>query len=170
MLAKGSTAIDGLRAVAGGRGLVGVATAGKASREDLERADWPIDVLELLFAEILVSHADPVADLIAYGCRDAYPTGVGHGFEPRGHVDAVAEYVALLDNDIAKIDADSVKQAARGGHVAIAAGHLLLKFHGTADCLSHALEFNQHSIACGFDDAALALGDCLDRSAPAGLS
>ena len=84
---------------------------------------------------------------------------LGHRLETGRHVDAVAEDVAVLDNNVAQIDADTVKQATRGRHVPISPRHPLLKVDRASQRLGDALEFHQHAVAGRLDDTALALGD-----------
>ena len=92
ILAKGSTAIDGLSgsgsdwwsrrrwALGGG--------AGVANPVDPHR---PGDVLDLLLAQILEDEGQPVAHVVVDRVGDEHPAGIGQGFEPRGDVDAVAD-------------------------------------------------------------------------------
>ena len=44
----------------------------------------------------------PVIDL----ARDQDAAGVGHGFEARGEVDALAQQAIAVDNNVAKMDPD----------------------------------------------------------------
>ena len=94
----------------GGRILRGVARARfLAADDDLVDADRPVDVLDLLVAEILVDELEPVADLIAHRRRYADAAGLGDQLEARRDIDAVAEDVVLIDDDVAKIDADPIE-------------------------------------------------------------
>ena len=45
-------------------------------------------------------------DLVIRGAGDAYATGLAERFKAGGDVDAIAENVALVDDDIADIDTD----------------------------------------------------------------
>ena len=130
----------------------------------------PRDVLDLLVAEIGKADLEPVADLVAHRRGDADSPWLGHGLEPRRHIDAVAENIAVLDDHVAKIDADAKEHRPRRRHVAIAPGHSLLKIDGAAQGFGDALELDQHAVAGGLDDAAPALGDRgIDDLEPHGL-
>ncbi len=130
----------------------------------------PGDVLDLLIAEIGIADVEPVADLVAHCRGDADPPWLGHGLEPRGHVHAVAENIAVFDDDVAEIDADAKEQRPRRRHVAIAPGHALLKINGAAQRFRDALELNEHAVARGLDNAAPALDDGrVDDLKPHGL-
>ena len=143
---------------------------GRPIEQNLVGANRPADVFDLLLAEIRVRELEPVADLIADRRGDADSPGLRHGLEPRRHVDAVAEDVAVFDDDIAEIEADAVEQGARRRHVAIAPRHALLKIDGANQRVRHALELHQHAVAGGFDQAAPAFGDRgIDDFEPHGL-
>ena len=49
----------------------------------------------------------PIGDLFVDGLGDAYPADIGHLLEPGGDIDAVAVDVALIEDDVAEIDADA---------------------------------------------------------------
>jgi hypothetical protein len=65
------------------------------------------DVFDLLFAQILERDVKLIADLVAHYPAYVDPAGLGQSFEARGDVDAVAVNVALVDHNIAEIDADA---------------------------------------------------------------
>jgi hypothetical protein len=81
-----------------------------AAEQDSVHADRPVDVLDLLLAEIFVGHVQAIADLIADRRGDADASGLGDRFEARRYVDAVAENVALVHDHVAEIDADAIEQ------------------------------------------------------------
>ena len=100
----------------------------------------------------------------------AMPPGCGDALEPRRHVDAVAEDVVALDDDVAEIDADAEFDAAVLRHVGVALAHPALDFGGAGDRVHDARELHQHAVAGQLDDAPLMLGDLgvdqLARDAP----
>jgi hypothetical protein len=100
-----------------------------------------------------------IADLIAHRRGNADAARFRYRFEPRGNVDAVAKDIVSLRDHVTEIEADAVDQDPRRRHVTIALRHALLKVHGTAQRFGDALEFHQHAVTGGLDDAALAFGD-----------
>src|SRR6516164_4569874 len=88
-------------------------------------AHRPRDVLDLLLAHIRERESELVAHLLANHPADADPARLRQGFEPCGDIDAVAENVAFVDDDVADIDADAVLDAPVGG-IGVAFGHLAL--------------------------------------------
>ena len=64
------------------------------------------DVLQALRAEILEIILDLVGDLVVDDPRDIDAARLGQRLEPRRDIDAVAEHVAALDDDVAEIDPD----------------------------------------------------------------
>ncbi len=100
----------------------------EAHPKDVDRAG---DVFDVLVAEILKGNVvKPVADLIAHGTRDADAAGLGKHLKTRRDVDAVAEDVVLLDDDIAQIDADAELDPPRWRHIGIAPRHPALDLGG----------------------------------------
>jgi hypothetical protein len=55
------------------------------------------------------------------------PTRLGQTFGPRGNSYPVAENIAILDNDIADVDADPKFDAAGVRHTSITVGHMVLR-------------------------------------------
>ena len=87
------------------------------------------------------------------------PPGSAIEFEPRRNIDAIAEDIVSFHDHITEIDADTVKKGAGSWHVTVAPRHALLKINGAAQCFGDALEFHQHPVTRGLDDAALAFDD-----------
>ena len=80
-------------------------------------------------------------------------------FEPRRYIDAVAVDVAVLDDNVAQIDADAVLDplVVRDGTVPF--GHTPLDSNRTGDGFNYARKLDQDAIAGGLNDAAFVLGN-----------
>ena len=101
---------------------------------------------------------------------DADAAGVGDPLQPRGDIDAVAENIVVIDDDVADMDADAEFDPLRLGDVDIAHGHAALDLDRATDRIDGAAEFDQHAVAGGLDDAAAIFGDFgIDESFSAGL-
>ena len=61
-----------------------------ASGPDIEYADRPGDVLDLLLAHVVEGEVELVAHLVAHDAADADPARLRQGFQPRRDIDAVA--------------------------------------------------------------------------------
>ncbi len=160
MFTNGSTAIEGTRVGVGFGCAAPEAAAAPVSlpsKQHAENANRPADVLDGVFAEILEADVEPVADLFAHCGGDADAAGLRDRLETRGDIHAVAEDVVVLDDHVAEIDADAIQQATVRAFVTLR--HRTLKVSRATDCLGDALEFHQHSVAGGLDDAALAFRD-----------
>ena len=94
-------------------------------------ADGARDVLHRLLAEIGERQRQLVPDLLVGGARDADAAGLAQRFEPGGNVDAVAENVVAVDDDVADIDADPEHDLLVVGDGRVALQHRALHFHGT---------------------------------------
>ena len=127
--------------------------------------------LTILVAEIVKGDVvEPVADLIAHRAGDADAAGLGEHLETRRDVDAIAEDVVLLDDDVAQIDADAELDPPRRRHIGIAPRHPPLHFGRARHRINDAVEFHQHAVAGGLDDAAAVLGNRgIDELEPVGL-
>ncbi|HZS84803.1 MAG TPA: hypothetical protein VFA50_18145 [Stellaceae bacterium] len=93
------------------------------------------------------------------GARDDDAGGIGQRPEAGGDVDAVAEEIAVIDDDIAEIDADAQAQAAIGGDRSVEALDCALKGDGAVDGFDGIGEFGEKPVARGLDDMAAAAPD-----------
>ena len=101
---NGSTATEGLSGSGSAAGSsLGCATRLAANSEDPHR---PCDVLELLRADVLEGEIELACGVLLYACRHADAARLGQAFEACGDVDTVAEDVAVLDDNVAQMDAD----------------------------------------------------------------
>ncbi len=173
-MTSGSTAIEGFLAiVAAAATILRVLWRGGCVRlePDPKDADRTGDVLDALVAEILERDVlQPVADLIAHRARDADAARLGEHFEARRDVDAVAKDVVFLDDHVAQIDADAELYPPRRRDVHVASRHPALDLGSAKHRVGDAVELDQHAVAGGLDDAAVALGDGrIDELDPMGL-
>ncbi len=93
------------------------------------------------------------------GRGQADAADLGELLDARGDVDAVAEDVAILENDVAEIDADAEFYAPVGGDVGIAPPHAVLDLDRRAHGVGDALKLDQHAVTRRLDDAAAVLVD-----------
>ena len=135
---------------------------GRSDPVDPHRAG---DVLEALLAQILEGAIEPALDLALDDRRDADPARLGERFQPRRDIDAVAVDVAVLDDDVARIDADAELDALVLRGRGVARRHALLHRDRAGDGFDDARELDEDAVAGGLDDAALVLGDLAGRSA-----
>ena len=128
------------------------------------------DVLDLLRAEILEGKAQLVQDLIAHDPADADPARIGQRLQPRGDIDAIAEDVVAVDDDVADIDADAKVESLIGCNACVALRHAALHVDRAAHRIDDAREFHQQAVTGGLDDPAVVFGDLgIDKLPPVGL-
>ena len=102
---------------------------------------------------------DLAADLPLRVVGNADAAGLGDAFQPGGDVDAVAENIVVIDDDVADVDADAEFDARVLRHVGVLRGHAALDFDRAAHRIDGAGELHQHAVAGGLDDAAAMRGD-----------
>src|SRR5208282_3664710 len=78
------------------------------------------DVLERRLAHVLEGEVEPTRGILLHARRDADAAWLSQAFEPSRDVDPIAEDVAVLDDDIADLDADAELDATIRGQRRIA--------------------------------------------------
>ena len=114
--------------------------------------------LRLLLAEILEVEVQLARGVFLYPPRYRNAAWLGQGFEPSSDVDAVAEDIAVLHDDVALMDAHAELDAPFEWNIGVAHGHLLLHFSGVAQRVDDALEFEEDAVTGGLDDTASMFG------------
>src|SRR4030095_1024855 len=102
---------------------------------------------------------EPVADIVANRLRHGDAPGLGDTFQPGGDIDPVAANTVVVDDHVAKVDADAKFDPPILHHGRVADRHVALDFHGAFDCVHDAGKFDQHAVAGQLDDPPLMLGD-----------
>jgi hypothetical protein len=110
-------------------------------------------------AEVPKGHIELADSVPLHASRDADPAGLSQAFEARGNIDPVTENVAVLDDDIALVDADPQINAALGRERSVSLRHLRLYFSGAVRSIDGAGEFGQEAVARGLDHAPVMGGD-----------
>src|SRR5690242_10324611 len=121
--------------------------------------DWPSNVFDGLLSQIIEFETELILDLIVYYTRNHDAAGIGKAFQPRRHVDAVAENVVTIDDDIADIDADAKLDAFLSRNIGIAFNHAALDVDGAAHRVDDTSMLDEHAVAGGLDDTAAVFGN-----------
>src|SRR6516165_3432864 len=114
--------------------------------------DRPGDVLEGLIAKVSELNRDLVAYLIVGGRRDADATRLSDPLKPSRDIDAIAENVVALDQNVTEIDPDPVQHTLVLGDVFVAFRHCRLPRDRTFDRIDHRGKLKQHAIPCGLNE------------------
>jgi hypothetical protein len=93
----------------------------------------------------VAGYRDWLAQLIA---------GLGYALQPSSNVDAIAEDVVVVDDDVADMDADAELDHLILRHGGILLGHTALDFNRAAHGINGAGKLNQHTVTGRLDDAA----------------
>src|SRR5215472_3788728 len=107
-----------------------------------------------MLAEIGKSDRKFFADLLAHRRTDADLTRCRKRLDPRRDVDAIAEHVAFVDHDVAKVDADAEADALALRQIGVAILHPLLNDDSTAHGIDDRGELDEHAVAGGLEDAS----------------
>ena len=112
-------------------------------------------------------NAQLTLDLVVNVARDADFSRLGEGLEAGRDVHPIAQDVAVLDDDVANVDADAEREAPVLRHRSLALGDDFLDRDGALDRIDRAREFDQRAIAHQLDNAAVVFVDQrLDRLFP----
>ena len=117
------------------------------------------DVLDPVLAHRLEREVELGLHLIVDVAGDADAARLGEALEARRDVHAVAEDVAVFQDDVADVDADAVADAPVLGLGRLALGHGVLDRDRAFDRVDRASELDQRAIAGELDHAAAVLGD-----------
>ncbi len=111
------------------------------------------DVLEPLRPDRRQLDIDFAAHLLVDGARDAYATGRRQRFQPRRDIDAVAEDVFAVDDDVADIDAHAQAQPTIFRVSCAALAHVGLNGERRSHRGNSRRKLDQESVAHGLDQA-----------------
>ena len=112
-----------------------------------------------MLAEIGEADGKLLADMLAHRGADTDPVRLRQSLEARRDIHAIAEDVAVLDDDVAHIDADAEPYALALVEVGVAILHSLLQHHGAAHRVDDGRKLDEKAVPRRLDDAALVLGD-----------
>src|SRR6266851_9777680 len=98
-------------------------------------------------AERTVIEIELVPDLVVDGLRNADRAGLGERLESRGDVDAIAEDIIAVDDDVAEVDADPQLEAALGRYGIVDRTRCLLHLDRAAQRIDDARKIRQQAVA-----------------------
>jgi hypothetical protein len=90
----------------------------------------------------------------------ADPAWFGDAFKAGSNIDAVAENIILIKNDITDMNADAEFYPLILRHGGILLGHAALEFNRAAHRIDGAGKLDQHSVTRSLDDVAAMRRDC----------
>lgn len=124
-------------------------------RQDAVHPNRSADVLEGPLAQILERRFQSTLDLSVDSASDADTPDFGQLFDAGGDVHTVAIDVAVLEYDVAEIDADPELDASIARHIQIAPSHTFLDLDRGMHGICNAMELDQHAVAARLDYAAM---------------
>src|SRR5215475_7302529 len=122
-------------------------------------AHRPSDVLELPLPQVLERQIEPPGGIFLNAGRHAEPTRFSQSFEPRRDVHAIAKNIAIFDDNIADVDANSKLNALVLRHSSISFSHAGLDLAGAAQRIHDTTEFDEQPIARRLHEPAVVRGD-----------
>jgi hypothetical protein len=117
------------------------------------------NILEGLRSHIITGNLDlaPNLPIGIIGHEDA--ARFGDALKAGGNVDAIAEDVVVIENDVADVNADAEFDPLDLRHIDILFSHAALNFDGTAYGIHDAPELNEGAVPCILDDTSVMLND-----------
>jgi hypothetical protein len=117
------------------------------------------DVLDPVLAHRLEGEVELRLDLVPDVAGDADAARLGQPLQAGRDIDTIAQDVAVLDDDVADVDADPERDAPILGHRGLALDNAVLNRDRAFDRIHRARELDQGTIAHQLDDSAVVLGD-----------
>ena len=93
-------------------------------------------------------------DLIQHLAGNANTAAISDSFKSCRDIDSVAEYVAVVGNDVPNIDANTKLYSILRRCIGIALSHSTLDFYGAPHRVHRACKFNQHAVAGRLNDVS----------------
>ena len=90
----------------------------------------------------------------------AHPARFGDAFKAGSNIDAVAEDIIIIKNDVTDMNADAEFDPLILRHGGILLGHAALEFNRAAHRIDGAGKLDQHSVARSLDDVTAMRRDC----------
>jgi hypothetical protein len=132
------------------------ALRGRPNPPHLHRAG---NVLQDLLPKVVAANVDLAAEFPMNALRQTDTAGLGEVLDPRGDIDAVAENIIVVEDNVADMDADAELDPLLGRQDGILLCHLALDLDGAAHRVDGTGELHQHAVAGGLDDAAAMRGE-----------
>src|SRR5216684_3260447 len=124
------------------------------------------DVLDRLWAEVLVAQRELVAEVLADGAGDTDAAGFGETLQTRRHVDPVAVDLFALDHHVAEVDPDTKLHPLVRRQVRTLGPERGLDYGGALHRVHHAGELCYDAVPCGINEApAVMLDKAVDQLA-----
>jgi hypothetical protein len=117
------------------------------------------NILEGLRSHIITGNLYLAPDLPIGVIRHADPARFGDSLKAGSNVDAIAEDVVVIENDITDVNADTKFDPLDLGHIDILFGHAALNFDGAAYGIYDAPELNESAVPGILDDAPAMITD-----------
>jgi hypothetical protein len=126
---------------------------GKTVAMNGEGLDRIGNVFQLLLTERAIAQCQPFVDLIIGLLGDAYAAGPGDTFQPACDIDAIAENIVPLGNDVAQMNAHAELHllVRRTG---VSRRDLALNFGSAGNSLDNARKFRQQPVSHELDHAS----------------
>jgi hypothetical protein len=121
--------------------------------------DGPRDVFERLLAHVFESEVEAARRIFLNARGDTDTARLGEAFEAGRDIDAVSEDVAVLDDDVALVNADAEFDAMLRRHRGIAFGHTSLDLSRATQRTDDTRKLDEQTVAGGLDEAAAMSGD-----------
>jgi hypothetical protein len=139
------------------RGLCGCESGSRFIHHHPPRPHRLNDVLDRLFAQILVLQGQFILDLVVNRAREEHPAWVGQPLQPGGHIDPITVDLFAIDHHIAHVQADAKLHAAVRQQCGILGFQCVLDCHRALHGIDRARELGQHTVARRVHDAAAML-------------
>src|ERR1051325_5779643 len=108
----------------------------------------------------MVEHQiDSTGHILLNSCRDANPARLRQPFKTGGDIDAIAEDIAALHDDIALVNTDTKVDPFRIGDTRVALSQFALHFGRTSQSSNDAAELDEQTVSRGLHQPTAMFGN-----------
>jgi hypothetical protein len=122
-------------------------------------SNWPCNIFESLLADVLEHEVNFARCVLLNARRDADSPGRGQALEPDRNINAIAKDVAVLDYNVAHVDAQPELEALVHRCRRVPLGHVSLKFGGAAQRFHDTAELDEEPVTGRLDKPAVVRRD-----------
>src|SRR5882762_11774065 len=123
------------------------------------------NILKQLRPHIITGNLNLAPDLPISIVGHADAARFSNALKASSYVDAIAEDIVVIENDVPDMDTDTELDPVVVRHISVLRGHVMLELRRAVHRVHNAGKLDKHAVASGLDDVTAMRGDCgIDKS------